>query len=229
VQSYYRDLLWGERTDPFIAVLDPQHYGKPVAFTPWGWEPVLDNWTYPGQEGKPTRVDVYAGDDEVELFVNGVSAGRKPAGAASQNKASFDVVYEPGVVEAVGYTGGHETGRFRLMTAGDPAALQVEADRPVIAAGQGDLVYIAITVVDGDGAAVKHHDVAVMVEVTGAGELLAIGTGDPMSEEPYVGDRRSTFQGRLLAIVRSRAEPGALTVTARAEGLPPASTELQAQ
>ena len=62
-QSYYRDLLWGIRSAPFIAVLDPQHSGKPIAFTPWGWEPVLDTRTFPGQEGQTTQVDVYAIDD----------------------------------------------------------------------------------------------------------------------------------------------------------------------
>ena len=122
---------------PFIAVLDPQHYGKPLGFTPWAWEPVLDTWTFPGQEGQRTQVDVYSIDEEVELLVNGVSAGRKPAGAAAQNKASFDVVYQPGTIEAVGYTGGKETGRFRLVTASDPAGLRVTADRPVIQAGGG--------------------------------------------------------------------------------------------
>jgi beta-galactosidase len=52
-QSYYRDLLWGVRSAPFIAVLDPQHYGKNISFNPWGWEPVIDSWTVPGWEGKP--------------------------------------------------------------------------------------------------------------------------------------------------------------------------------
>ena len=70
-------------------MLDPQHHGKPMGFTPWAWEPVLDTWTFPGQEGQTTQVDVYAIDDEVELLVNGVSAGRKPAGAAVQNKAQL--------------------------------------------------------------------------------------------------------------------------------------------
>ena len=89
-QSYYHDLLWGVRTAPFITVLDPQHHGKPMGFTPWGWEPVLDTWTFPGQEGRVTQVDVYSIDEEVEVLVNGVSAGRKPAGATSQNKVSFE-------------------------------------------------------------------------------------------------------------------------------------------
>ena len=85
-QSYYRELLWGVRTAPFIAVLDPQLFGKNIAFNPWAWEPVLDTWTFPGQEGKPTQVDVYSSDDEVELVINGVSVGRKPAGAAVKTK-----------------------------------------------------------------------------------------------------------------------------------------------
>ena len=128
-QSYYRDLLWGVRTTPTIFVLDPQHYGKPIALNPWGWEPVIDSWTFPGEEGKPTRVDVYAVDDEVELFVNGVPLGRKPAGAAVQNKATFEVTYRPGTIEAVGYAGGEETGRTRLVTASSPAALRLTPDR----------------------------------------------------------------------------------------------------
>ncbi|MCX7668668.1 MAG: DUF4982 domain-containing protein, partial [Anaerolineae bacterium] len=226
-QSYYRDLLWGVRTAPFIAVLDPQHYGKPLGFTPWAWEPVLDTWTFPGQEGRPTRVDVYAIDDEVELLINGVSAGRKPAGAAVQNKVSFDVIYQPGTIEAVGYTNGQETGRARLVTAGAPAALHLSADRTAIRAGGGDLAYVTIEVQDQHGVPVKWGEPLISLEVTGAGELIAVGSGNPLSEEPYVGNQHKAFHGRLLAIVRSAPWAGSVTLTARAEALPAATIELQ--
>jgi beta-galactosidase len=229
VQSYYRELLWGVRTAPFIAVLDPQHHGRPLGFTPWAWEPVLDNWTFPGQEGRLTQVDVYAIDDEVELIVNGLSVGRKPAGAAGQNKASFDVAYEPGTIEAVGYSGGQETGRTHLVTAGDPAALCITADRPVIQASAGDLAYVVIELQDQDGIRVKHCESSVSVEVSGAGELLAIGSGNPLSEETYVGSERQTHHGQLLAIVRSAPQAGPITLTARADGLPAASIQLEAR
>ena len=228
-QSYYRDLLWGKRTAPFIAVLDPQHYGKPIAFSPWGWEPVLDTWTFPGQEGKTTQVDVYAIDDEVELLVNRVSLGRKPAGAAVQNKVSFDVPYQPGLIEAVGYRGGKETGRCSLATSGEPAGLRLSSDRPVIQAGAGDLAYVTIEVQDQEGKPVRHGEPLISVEVSGAGQLIAIGSGNPLSEEMYVGSQRKAFHGRLLAVVRSAAEAGVITVTAQAEGLPPASVDLQAR
>jgi beta-galactosidase len=227
-QSSYRDLLWGVRTAPFIAVLDPQHHGKPMGFTPWAWEPVLDTWTFPGQEGKLAQVDVYAMDEEVEVLVNGVSAGRKPAGAACQNKASFDVVYQPGVIEAVGYSGGRETGRHRLVTASEPAALSLSADRAEIQAGCGDLAYVAIEVLDRAGVPVKHGEPVIHVEVSGAGELIAIGSGNPESDERYVGDQHKAYHGRLLAIVRSAAQAGDITFTARTEGLPVARIPLRA-
>jgi beta-galactosidase len=128
-QSFYRDLLWGVRTAPFIGVLDPECFGKPLGFTPWGWEPVSENWTFPGAEGKPIQVDIYARDEEVELFINGVAVGRKPAGAASRNKATFDVIYQPGTIEAVGYCDGKEVSRTLLETVGAPIALRLTPDR----------------------------------------------------------------------------------------------------
>lgn len=225
-QSYYRDLLWGVRTAPFIAVFDPQYHGKPLGFTPWAWEPVLDIWTFPGQEGRPTQVDVYAIDDEVELLVNGVSAGRKPAGASVQNKASFEVTYQPGKIEAVGYTAGKETGRVRLVTASSPSVLRLTPDRTVIQAGCGDLVYVTIEVQDKAGVMVKHGEPLISLEVIGAGELLAVGSGNPLTDEMYAGAQHKAYQGKLLAIIRSTMQPGAITLTARAEGLPSANIEI---
>jgi beta-galactosidase len=161
--------------------------------------------------------------------VNGISAGRNAAGAASQNKVSFDVTYQPGFIEAVGYTGGRETGRTRLVTASEPAVLSVTADRAVIRAGGGDIGYVTIEVQDRDGVMVKHGEPFIGMEVTGAGELIAIGSGNPLSDEMYVGNQHKAYHGRLLAIVRSAAQAGNITLTAHTEGLPAANIELQAR
>jgi beta-galactosidase len=228
-QSYYRELLWGVRTAPFIAVLDPEILGKNIAFTPWAWEPVLDTWTFPGQEGKPTQADVYSIDDEVELVINGVSVGRKTAGAAVKNKATFEVTYQPGTIEAIGYKGGKETGRFKLVTASTPAALHLTPDRSVIQASTGSIAYIDIAIQDQAGGLVKHGEPEVTVEISGEGELLAVGTGNPVSEEMYVGNHRKAYQGHLLAVVRSNGKPGEITLTAKTEGLAPAQVKIQAK
>ncbi len=218
-QSYYRDILWGVRKAPYIGVLDPRHHGKMISFSPWGWEPVNDDWTYPGQEGKPTRVEVYSADEEVELLVNGASAGRKPAGAASQNKAVFDVVYEPGEIVAVGYAQGRETVRTTLRTASEPVALRLTPDRPAIGAAPGDLAYITVDIVDREGLVVKAAKHEVAVEVTGAGELIALGSADPATEASCTGMRCTPFEGRALAIVRSTGTTGDICVKATTYGL----------
>lgn len=228
-QSYFRDILWGVRREPYIAVLPPEYTGKKLRFSPWGWEPVSANWCFPGQEGRLTRVDVYAADEEVELLLNGVSLGRQVAGAAQQNKVTFMVVYTPGTLEAVAYQNGRATGRTALTTAGAPAALRLTADRANIRAVAGDLSYVTIEIVDGAGIIVPHAAHQVTVEVTGAGELIAIGTPNPLSEELYVGTQRTAYEGRLLAVVRSRGQAGELHLRALAEGLPPAELRLRVQ
>ncbi|MEN6480384.1 MAG: glycoside hydrolase family 2 TIM barrel-domain containing protein, partial [Anaerolineales bacterium] len=197
-QSYYHDLLWGGRTAPFIAVLEPRLYGHKVAFSPWGWEPVSGSWSFPGQEGQPARVDVYALEDEVELLLNGVSLGRKPAGPAQRNKASFDVTYEPGTLEAVGYCAGQPVSRATLSSTGAPAALRLAVDRGALPAGRGEVAYVAVEIIDAQGCRVPYADLPVTLTVTGAGELLAIGSANPAREEPYVGATRRAYEGRLL-------------------------------
>jgi beta-galactosidase len=227
-QAYFRDLLWGVRTAPYIGVLDPQLYGEELAYTPWGWEPVLDSWSFAGQEGRSTRVDVYAVDDEVELLINGVFVGRKPAGAAQKNMASFEVTYEPGTIEVIGYQDGREVDRTSLETAGAPAALRLRADRTEIQSSYGDLSYVTVEIVDAQGRAVTYAEPEVVFEVTGAGKLLAVGTAKPTSEALYVGTSRRAWQGRLMAVVGSTGEAGEIALKASAEGVGSAEIELLA-
>jgi beta-galactosidase len=227
-QSYFRDILWGVRGAPYLAALDPQYFGIKARFNQWGWEPVEESWTFPGQEGQPTRVDVYSAAEEVEVLVNGVSAGRKPAGAAARNKVSFEVTYQPGTIEAVSYNGGHVSGRASLLTAGQPVRLNLSADHPVLRAEFGDLSYVTIEIQDKQGCRVPNAEALLTLEVSGAGDLLAIGTANPTSEELYTGSQRKAWQGRLMAVVRATGQPGPITLKAQVEGLPPAEIELQA-
>jgi len=69
----------------------------------------------------------------------------------------------------------------------------------------------------------------VSIEVTGAGELIALGTADPLSEELYVGDKRKAWNGRLMAVVRSNGQAGEIILKASADGLPAREIRLQAK
>jgi len=214
-QSYYRDVLWGAREKPYIAVRHPKDFGKPVNMNKWAWPFVCDNWTYPGHEGADVYVEVYSDRDEVELLVNGVSMGRKKT---ERNIAVFEIKYQPGALTAVAYQNGRESGSHEIRTAGGPYALKLTADRGEIGTG-GDLCYVTVEVVDKDGMINKNADHVIGFEISGAGVLQAVGCGNPQSEEPYFGDRHSVYEGRGMAVVRSLNDSGEVTLKATAEGL----------
>jgi beta-galactosidase len=129
----------------------------------------------------------------------------------------------------VGYRAGKETGRTSLKTTGAPASVRLIAHRPEIHSAFGDLAYVTVEIVDQDGALVKWADPEVTFEVTGVGELIAVGTANPMSEELYVGNKRKAWNGRLMTVVRSNGQAGEILFKASAEGLNAAELRLYAK
>jgi beta-galactosidase len=228
-QSYYRDILWGAGTELYIAVHAPVPGGQIPHITRWGWPEVWPDWTWPGRESEIFKVDVYSACDQVELFLNGRSLGVKPATRAEHHIASFDVPYEPGVLLAVGQRSDGGAAEYEVHTAGKPAGVRLSPDRAAIAAGPGELSFITAEVVDAAGLVHPKAEDEIVFSVKGEGSLVALGSSNPMSTEPYVGDRRRAFRGRCLAVVRSSGVPGAIRVHGSAAGLQAAETTINAE
>ena len=137
----------------YIAVERLNHYGKKVNKSAWAWKDEIASWTWDGYEGRPAIVNVYAAAEEIELFLNGKSMGRKNAGEEHEWMCSYEIPYEPGELKAVGYTQGNEAGQDILVTAGKPAILKARADRRVLKADGADLSYITVNLADEEGEA----------------------------------------------------------------------------
>ena len=75
--SYLREIVYGLRKAPYLAVLRMEHNGQISSKTPWMFKDNLSSWTWPGFEGQTASVDVYSASEEVELFLNGASLGRR--------------------------------------------------------------------------------------------------------------------------------------------------------
>lgn len=75
--SYLREIVYGLRKDPYIAVIRMERNGQTCSKTPWMFKDNISSWNWPGYEGQIASVDVYAAADEVELFLNENSLGRK--------------------------------------------------------------------------------------------------------------------------------------------------------
>ena len=225
--SYLRQMAFGLRKAPYIAVERVDRYGMPHSQNPWMLKDNIASWTWPGYEGKPAVVDVYADAEEVELFCNGRSLGRKPAGEDHNYTATFEISYEPGVLVAVSYEQGAETGRFALQTAGEGVLLHAEADRTVLKADGADMAFITVKLVDRAGTENLFAKKRVTVTVSGAGQLQGFGNADPQSEGSYDDLTWETFDGYLLAAVRAGTEPGLIQVTFTADGCSEQTLQLQ--
>jgi beta-galactosidase len=215
-QSYYREIVFGRRSDPYVAVRRPEHHGKEAGSTPWSWTDSISSWSWEGYEGRPVTVEVYAEADEVELLVNGRSIGTRPAGPDRRYRAEFETVYEAGLLEAVARRGGRESGRTALRSAKGPVRLRVEADRRAIRAHPLDLAFVTIALVDDEGALHGSADRHVTVSVEGPGVLQALGSANPVTEEGFGDSTCTTFDGRALAVVRPSGT-GRIAVSVTAE------------
>lgn len=78
--SYYREIVYGLRRDPYLAVHRPQHHGRPTATTPWSWSDTVASWSWAVPSGSPVTVDVYADADEVELLRDGCTIATSSVG-----------------------------------------------------------------------------------------------------------------------------------------------------
>jgi beta-galactosidase len=205
---------------------------------------VFPHWNWEGREGERIPVHVYTNYPTVELFVNGVSLGRKhPAqsGSVSADKDGReipryrlvweDVVYQPGEVKAVGFDeNGNKRKETVIRTAGAPHHLVLTADRPRIAADGDDLVYITAAVVDAQGVVCPHADHRITFTTRGAGELLTTDSGDQRETESFARPDKKALTGYTVACIRSlRDVCGSLTVAAAAEGLAPGSVTVEVE
>jgi beta-galactosidase len=207
---------------------------------------LFPHWNWPGRQGQMIPVLAYTNCDAVDLYLNGRLLGEKRIEFPRQGTSggwnsyarprvfpttadlhlSWDVPYEPGVLRAEAKRNGQVVATDEVRTAGPPAALRARVDRAEIRSGIRDVAHVTIEVVDADGVVVPTADALVHFTVQGAGRLLAVGNGDPADHSSYQASERRAFHGLLLAMIQSGDATGKVRVTARADGLEPATVDI---
>ena len=194
---------------------------------------VLPHWNWEGREGEVTPVFVYTSYPSAELFVNGVSQGKRtfaePDGqvpclgekAMERFRLMWnDVTYQPGELKVVAYDAeGKAVAEKTIHTAGKAYAVRLTPDRKVLKADGEDLCYLNVSLTDKDGNPVPADDRLVTVKVSGAGSFKAIANGDPTCLEPFQKPQMHLFSGQLTVLVQSGTEPGDITVEVSGKGV----------
>lgn len=194
--------------------------GKTVLhlFPHWNWKEgqVIDLWAYCNLA------------DEVELWVNGRSQGRK-----SKEKDRFHVMwrvpFSPGSIRAVSYRNGEKVAEKEIRTAGPASKIELTPDRSELTAGGEDLSFITVKVTDEHGNLVPGADNLINFKVEGEGGVAGVDNGYQASTEPFKASYRKTFNGMCLLIVRTTDQSGTISVEAASQGLEPAVLMLRSE
>lgn len=195
----------------------------------WHKKPVLHllpYWDF--NPGQLIDISILSNLPQVELIVNGCSQGKVNLSGGSDIRASWQVPYAPGSIQAIGYDDqGNAVAWAQEESFGDATALRLTADRTQVDNSGRDLAFCTITAVDKDGHPVRNAVDAVRVTVEGSAELVGLDNGNSVDMDEYKTDCRQMFSGMLLAVVSGTGKPGKATVTVSAPGMQSAKVELE--
>lgn len=196
-EAAYTRVAFERETGPFIAV-DPVYQKEKLRLTGWQLTKALESWAWDGCNGEPAKVEVYARAAQVELFINGKSAGKKKV---KKCRANFNTTYQDGEITAVSYDeNGKEINRYSLQTAGKDTVLQVRPEEKTVK--PEGLAFIQLQYTDSKGIwkPMEKHNIKVTVE---NGVLKGLGSPAPYVKGNYTDHTVATYYGEAMAVVQA--------------------------
>ena len=188
---------------------------------------IAPHWNWGNRKGQPIEVWVNTNADNVELFLNGKSLGKKDMPRNSH--LTWMVNYEPGKLEAVAFKKGKKL-MAKVETTGQPVEVVVTPNKTTMLADGKDVSVINITVVDKEGREVPDADNMIRFSIKGGGKIIGVGNGDPSSHEPDQCSegawQRALFNGKCQVIVQGDKTPGTIQFEATATGLFTGATDI---
>ncbi len=189
----------------------------------WTNEDILHispHWNWPEKVGKPIDVWVNTNADDVELFLNGKSLGKKVMPRNSH--LQWEVYYEPGTLEAVAYKNGKKI-TSKIETTNYATKVIAVADKTTVLANAKDGVVVNVSIVDDKGREVPNANNMVYFKLTGDAKIIGVGNGDPSShEQDKCSDgawQRSAFNGKCQVIIQAGKIVGAVKLEVKSNGL----------
>ena len=210
---YYYQSWW---TDKDVLKISPH----------WNWPEKAAGWNKP--VGDPVEVWVNTNADNVELFLNGKSLGKKDM--PRNGHLNWTVNYAPGKLEAIAYKKGKKL-TAKVETTGPAAEIVVTPYKTTLLADGSDVSVINLTAIDKEGREVPDADNLVQFQLEGDAKIIGLGNGDPSSHESDKCEggwcQRRLFNGKCQVIVQSGRTEGMIKFKATAAGLWSGGTDIQ--
>jgi beta-galactosidase len=142
---------------------------------------ILPHWNHAGKEGQEIEVWVYSNCDEVELFLNKKSLGKKPM--QKNGHLEWKVKYQPGIVEAIGLKNRKKVMTDKVQTTMGSTAIRLSANKNFLNADKEDIAVITVDALDKNSLAVPDADNEITFSIQGPGKIIGVGNGNPASLE----------------------------------------------
>lgn len=178
---------------------------------------VMPHWNLDVTKGTEVKVMTYTNGDEVELFLNGQSLGRRKHDPINQTE--WMVPYEEGLIEVVAYKDGLEFARDSKQTLKAPFQIDVELCDTGDKSSEDNVVVFDVKLKDAQGRLARHIDCDMTFELKGL-TLLGTGNGDPSDHGLNQINERSIFRGlcQVIAIADKGASEGEIFVRTKDYG-----------
>ena len=177
---------------------------------------LLPHWNFEGREGEHIKVFAYTNCDELELFLNGNSLGKKQI--EKYGHGEWLVPYEKGTLKVNGYRNGLLSCTDERITTGKAVKLNMVLDNENIFANGRDTAIVTCYCTDENGLEVPTASPFVSFNCNGLGKI--IGTGSDICDHNPVSDTcRKMRAGRITVAVRAGINKGVLKVYATADGM----------
>lgn len=151
----------------------------------WGKDPVLHilpHWNWIGKNDSIIDVWVYSNAEEVELFLNKKSLGRKTM--TKNGHLEWKVAYRPGTLYAKGYKNGKEFVKNQVVTSEKASSIELSSYEKSFKADGEDIVVVTVSIKDNKGNFVPGANNEISFEIEGPAKIIGVGNGDPGSHEP---------------------------------------------
>ncbi len=215
---YYWQAFWSEKPMAHIAV----NLKEKDPFE-WRGYNVASHWNF--NPGDVDTVFVYSNTEKVELRQNGKSLGVKEVNPDTY-LAVYLVDYKVGELTAHAYENRKIVATHTIKTAGEPVKLGLKNERKSTPVDDERLIFLTLEVQDEKGIVSPTANHEVSVQVSGAGELIGLDSGDQFSHELYKQNIRKAHKGRLLLTIRPK-EAGVISVQCSADNLKPVNLEIE--
>lgn len=225
--------FWWPSRSSYFGVIDLAGFPKDIYYmyqSEWTNKDVLHifpHWNW--KEGQIVDIWAYFNNaDEVELFLNGLSLGKK-AKEKDVYHVFWRVPFQKGTLKAVSYKDGKEVLAREVKTTGDPISIKLTADRQTIKADGKDLSFITVEALDAEGNPVPVADNLINFTIEGDGFIAGTDNGDPTDPNSLKKPSRKLFSGKALAVVQSHKKAGKIILKATSSNLKQASIEINSK